>query len=171
MTTPSSGIFESSAKISKKKARKRLYEIRTICLCQKSQSLVRKLPRYFIFHRIVHRKVSCVRICTISDDFWTAACGVWQSSYLLSHRHPLSLQLQFSALHVGYYFSHVMCHTVNPLSIIIMLQLAHHHKVATMLLQAIIALESHHHTVTMYHIVTSHYHIYTGYHIVTGIVT
>ncbi len=34
-----------------------------------------------------------------------ALCDVHTSSYLLSHRHPRSFKLQFSALHLGYNFN------------------------------------------------------------------
>ncbi len=61
-----------------------------------------------------------------------------------------------------------MCHTVNPLWTIILLQVSYRQKVTIVLLQAIISPESHYHTVTRYHIVTSHYHTVTRYHIVTS---
>ncbi len=56
---------------------------------------------------------------------------------------------------------------MKPLWTIILLQLSYRHKVTIVLLQAIISLASHYHTVTRYHIVTSHHHTVTRYHIVT----
>ncbi len=67
------------------------------------------------------------------------ACDVRYSSYLPPHGHPLSLQLQFSPLQLGYNFHYFMCHTLNPLWIIILLQLSYRHKVTIILLQAIIS--------------------------------
>ncbi len=64
-----------------------------------------------------------------------------------------------------------MCHTVNPLWTIILLQLSYRHKVTIVLLQAIILPESHYYTFKRYHIVTSHYHTVIRYHIVTVTVT
>ncbi len=61
-----------------------------------------------------------------------------------------------------------MCHTLNPLWTVILLQLSYRHKVAIILIQAIISPESDHHTVIGYHIVTSHHHTIIGYQIFTS---
>ncbi len=92
-------------------------------------------------------------------------CDVSYSAYLLPHHHPLSLQLQFCPLQLGYNFNYVMCHTLNSLRTII------RHTVTIILLQAIISPQIHHHTVTRYHIVTSNNHTVTRHHIITVIVT
>ncbi len=61
-----------------------------------------------------------------------------------------------------------MCHTLNPLWPIILLQLSYRHKVTIILLQAILSPESHHNTVTRYHIITSYHHTVKIYYIITS---
>ncbi len=102
------------------------------------------------------------------DEYKQTSCAVPQSSYLLPHPHPLSLQLQYSPRQLGDNFNYAMCHTFNTLWTITLIQLWYRHKVTIILLQAIILSESHHHTVPRYHIVTSHHHTVRRYHFVTN---